>query len=84
MAKHTKITLFKDIAPRAETRMDKISRAAKGIIDNETKNREDKTARLRKARLEREASAPEAPDAPAQASSKTARKTPPAKAAEKS
>jgi hypothetical protein len=54
MAKPTKISLFKDVGPRAETLMDKISRAAKEIVDDENEQRELKTARLRKARLERE------------------------------
>ena len=46
--------LFIGAAPRAESLMDKISRAAKEIIDEETEQRQVKTDRLRKARLERE------------------------------
>lgn len=56
MAKQTKITLFKAEPPRAETLMDKITRAAMEIVDDETEQRQIKTDRLRKARLEREAS----------------------------
>ncbi len=59
MAKPTKITLFKDPKPKAETLMDKTTRAVRQILDEETERREVKTARLRKARLEREASAPD-------------------------
>jgi len=59
MAKPTKITLFKDPKPKAETLMDKTTRAAREILDDENERREVKTARLRKARLEREASTPE-------------------------
>ncbi|GHG90669.1 hypothetical protein [Pseudodonghicola xiamenensis] len=57
MAKPTKITLdkIKMTAPRAETPMDKISRAAMEIVDDETTQRRLRTERLRKARLEREA-----------------------------
>jgi hypothetical protein len=71
MAKSTKITLFKDTAPRAETLMDKITRAAKEIVDDETEQRAVKTERLRKARLEREASTPVDPS---KAPSRSARK----------
>jgi len=56
MAKPTKVTLFKDKAPRAETLMDKITRAAMEIVDDEAEQRRLKTKRLRKARQEREAS----------------------------
>ncbi|CUH65507.1 hypothetical protein TG4357_01903 [Thalassovita gelatinovora] len=56
MAKITKDTLFKAEKPRAETLIDKTTRAAWEILDDEAEKRETKTARLRKARLEREAS----------------------------
>lgn len=56
MAKPTRVTLFKTEAPRAETLMDKITRAAMEIVDDETEQRQLKTERLRNARLEREAS----------------------------
>jgi len=54
MAKLTKTSLFKTI-PRSETPMDKTTRAAQEILDEEKKDRQYKTERLRKARLEREA-----------------------------
>lgn len=41
--------------PRAETPMEKTTRAVTKIIDTETEQRQTKTARLRKARLEQEA-----------------------------
>ncbi len=47
-----KTTAFKTDKPRADTPMDKTTRAVKEIVDGETV----KTARLRAARLEREAS----------------------------
>ncbi|WP_323786441.1 hypothetical protein [Thalassovita sp.] len=56
MAKLTKANLFKAEKPRAETLIDKTTRAAWEILDDESEKRETKTARLRKARLEREAS----------------------------
>ncbi|MBR9651543.1 hypothetical protein [Thalassovita aquimarina] len=77
MAKLTKDTLFKAGKPRAETTMDKTSRAVREILDDEAEQRETKTARLRKARLEREASTPV--DAPETAVTGT-RKKPRAKA----
>ncbi|SFM25066.1 hypothetical protein [Shimia aestuarii] len=55
MTKLTKTTLFKPTPPRAETLMDKTTRIVRGILDDEAEQRENKTARLRKARLEREA-----------------------------
>ena len=54
MAKLATTTLFKTSAPRAETLMDKITRAATKILYEETEQRKVKTERLRKARLERE------------------------------
>lgn len=62
MAKPTKNTLFKAYPPRAETLMDKTTRAAREILEEQSTLLEAKTARLRKARLEREAKRPiEAP-----------------------
>lgn len=55
MAKMEKTTAFKTYKPRADTPMEKITRAAMKIINEETEQREVKTARLRKARLERDA-----------------------------
>ena len=74
MAKLTKTTLFKDSKPRAETLMDKVTRVAREIIDDETEERQRKTDRLRKARLEREAGTPEeAPPAKTKTRKKPAR-----------
>lgn len=56
MAKMESPTAFKTYKPRADTPMDKITRAAMKIVNGETELREVKTARLRKARLKREAS----------------------------
>lgn len=56
MAKLTKTTLVTTPDPRPETPMDRTTRAVAEIIDGQTAKRESKTARLRKARLEREAS----------------------------
>ena len=73
MAKPTKITLFEDPKPKAETLMDKTTRAAREILDDESERREVKTARLRKARLEREAGTPAPAPKPAK---KTSRASP--------
>ncbi|MFY9211427.1 MAG: hypothetical protein WAO69_09890 [Aestuariivita sp.] len=78
MAKLTKTTLFKATLPRAETPMDKTTRAARIILDGEAENRQLKTARLRKARLEREASPS---SKPIPAAPKAKRRTPQIKAA---
>lgn len=50
--------MFKTRASGPETLMDRISRAAREIVSDESDQRADKTARLRKARLEREACKP--------------------------
>lgn len=64
MAKFATTTLFKASTPRAETPMDKTTRAATEILNEETEQRKIKTKRLRKARLGREAGTPvEAPKA---------------------
>lgn len=55
MAKLTKDTLFKAPQTRAETVMDKTTRVVREMLDTETEQREAKTQRLRKTRLEREA-----------------------------
>lgn len=81
MARLTKTTLFKPSKPRAETIMDKTSRAVREILDDETEQRQVKTARLRKARLEREASTS---DEAAKTASGEARKTPQTKVAKQS
>lgn len=58
MTKMEKTNLFKTYKPQADTRMDKTTRAVREILNGETEQREAKTARLRKARLEKEASPP--------------------------
>jgi len=58
MAKLTKSTAFKAQVPKAETPMDKTTRIVMKMIDDEAEKRTAKIARLRKARLEREASTP--------------------------
>ena len=74
MAKFATTTLFKTSAPRAETPMDKITRAATKILYEETEQRRIKTERLRKARLEREAGLPgEAPKATSNGAGKKSR-----------
>ncbi|WP_375263101.1 hypothetical protein [Palleronia sp.] len=50
----TKDTLFRP--SKAESKADTITKIAMGIIDSETAARESKTARLRAARAERDAS----------------------------
>jgi hypothetical protein len=54
----TKHTLFRPT--KSESKADSTNSVAKGIIASETSAREAKVARLRKARLEREASIPAA------------------------
>jgi hypothetical protein len=56
MGKPTKFTLSKAEPRAGETLLDKISRAAWEIVEDEAEERQLKTDRLRKARLEREAS----------------------------
>jgi len=58
MTKLTKTTLLNTTKPRAETLMDKTTRVVREILDEETAQRQIRTLRLRKARLEREAVAP--------------------------
>lgn len=72
MAKLTKDTLFKAAKPRAETLIDRTTRAAKQILEDEAEQRERKTARLRKARLERTGDLPgDAPKPPSKSGHKT-------------
>lgn len=61
MAKLTKASIFTTAQPKTETAMEKTTRAVKEIKDSETKEREDKMVRLRRARHESEAEAPEKP-----------------------
>lgn len=53
MAKLKKTDLFTTAQPRSETTFEKTLRASKEITENETQRREERTASLRKARLER-------------------------------
>ena len=55
-SKASKTAPFNPARPRTETAMEKTTRAANEIIDEQNAQRDRKTARLRKARLEREAS----------------------------
>ena len=57
MTSLTKNNLFKATAPRAETQLDKTTRAMREILDEESVLRTAKTDRLRKARIEQEATA---------------------------
>ncbi|WP_298975140.1 hypothetical protein [uncultured Roseobacter sp.] len=58
MPKPTKTSLFKALDPQPETAMDKTTRVVREIIDEEAQQRQVKIARLRTARLEREANTP--------------------------
>ena len=55
MPKPTKKNLFNFSKPVAETTMDKTTRIVREISDGEAEKRQAKMARLRKARLERDA-----------------------------
>ncbi|TYB82858.1 hypothetical protein [Maritimibacter fusiformis] len=55
MAKLNKDSLFKAAKPSSETLMDKTTRVVREIRDTEAEERQDKTSRLRKTRLERDA-----------------------------
>lgn len=57
MAKNADLSGFTTAQSKSETAMDKTARAVKQIKDAETKERQDKIARLRKARHESEAEA---------------------------
>lgn len=61
MAKVKKLSGFTTEPPKSETAIDKTARAVKEIKDAETKERQDKMARLRNARHESEAEAPAKP-----------------------
>lgn len=58
MAKLTKTSVFKAQGPKVETPMDKTTRIVRKMVDEEAVQRQAKIDRLRKARLEREASTP--------------------------
>jgi hypothetical protein len=55
VAKLKKTDLFTTTQPRSETPLEKTIRASREITDAEAKEREEKTARLRKARHDSEA-----------------------------
>lgn len=57
MAKNADLSGFTTAQSKSETAMDKTARAVKQIKDAETKERQDKIARLRKVRHESEAEA---------------------------
>jgi len=54
IAKLTKLSQFTSAQPRAETTLEKTTRMAKDIIEQEANKRQEKMARLRKARHENE------------------------------
>ena len=58
MAKLTKTSVFKAYDSKPETAMDKTTRIAKKLVDDEAEQRQAKMNRLRNARLEREANTP--------------------------
>lgn len=58
MAKIKKTSVFTASAPPPETPIDKTTRIVRKIVDSEAEKRNSKSARLRKARLEREAGSP--------------------------
>jgi len=53
MAKLATTTVFTNAKPEKETKLDKTTRAVKAMAEEETEERHVKTARLRKARLEK-------------------------------
>lgn len=61
MAKNMNLSGFTTAQTKSETTMDKTTRVVKQIKDAEAKQRQDKLARLRKARHESEAKASEDP-----------------------
>lgn len=61
MAKNMNLSGFTTAQTKSETTMDKTTRVVKQIKDAEAKQREDKMARLRKARQESEAKVGEDP-----------------------
>ncbi|SDZ62055.1 hypothetical protein SAMN05444004_1374 [Jannaschia faecimaris] len=59
MANLAKTTVFKSISSQKETQLDKTTLVVRRIIEDEAEVRHKKTARLRKARFEREADTPD-------------------------
>lgn len=64
MVNRPKSSVFKTQTPRAETPMDKTIHIVREIADEEAEKRRIKNARLRSARLEREANTPAEPAKP--------------------
>ncbi len=58
MVKPTTKKTAKASLPKAETAMEKTTRIVRKIADEEAEQKQIKTARLRKARLERDANTP--------------------------
>lgn len=58
MARSTKETLLGHSDSKSDSLIDKTTRLAWEIVDAETREREERSARLRKTRLEREAATP--------------------------
>lgn len=76
MARLTKETVFKASTPKSETAMDKTTRIVREITEGEAEQRHIKMARLRNARLERDANTPAKSAAPTKTRKKAAAKTP--------
>ena len=77
MSKLSKTTLFKKHVVKSETPMEKTTRVARKMVDDEAEQRHIKNTRLRNARLEREA------NTPTEITKKAARKTSRSKAVAK-
>ena len=58
LVKRKKTSIFKSYNAKPETLLDKTTRIAMEMVDDETVQRQAKNTRLRKARLEREANTP--------------------------
>ncbi len=58
MAKLTKTSIFKSYDTKPETPLDKTTRVARKMVDDDAEQRQAKITRLRNARLEREANTP--------------------------
>lgn len=58
MTKRARTTLFQTDVAKPETPMDKTTRVARKLMDDEAEQRNIKNTRLRNARLEREANSP--------------------------
>lgn len=69
MAKTTHDDLFKPNLTKTESKAETVARVARSLINQETVRRDAKTARLREARLARDAALPLPPAKPARAAS---------------